>query len=101
MFLITLQMALRSETPHAFLLALYLILLKLSVSARIQLADWRMIHKIEWDSTWLFLWLHRAKEKPKCVFPRNKQLSQSDTWGSSHDQEESLIFSQQHGLFTQ
>lgn len=26
-----------------------------------------MNHKIEWDSTWLFLWMHRAKKEPKCV----------------------------------
>ena len=36
-----------------------------------------------------------------CLFPQNKQLSQSDTSGSGHEEEDSLIFSLQHGLFTQ
>lgn len=36
-----------------------------------------------------------------CLFPQNKQLSQSDTWGSSHEEKAGLIFSLQHRLFTQ
>lgn len=52
-------------------------------SARTELAAGKMTHDAEWDSAWLFWWLHGAKRTKMCLFPHNEPLSLSDTQGAA------------------
>lgn len=61
-------------------------------SARMELAAWKMTHDVEWDSAWLFWWLHSAKRTKMCLFPHNEPLSQSDTQGAASEGGEADAF---------